>query len=324
MVENKDKKTVLLTGLTGFIGRNTARKIYHDFDITALVRPNTEKSRYEEFINHIKIVEIDLADNEALTAFLSKTAYDYILHIGALRGGRRFNKEIYFKANIEASEALIKAAVQFHSKLIFCSSVGVYGAIPASLPATLDTPFKEDNYYHITKIQCEKMIYKAISENGLQACIVRPAITYGMGDYGFPYTLTKLVSKKLLFLPKEDIYIHLLNVETLSEIFSRLLDGGFVSGKAWNVADREKVCFRDLVDFINNKTYPRSRFINKVYFSLFTKIARMLKNELWVSRFELISNSWYFDVDLVYEDLSMEGSNTIPEFDSVINWYKGL
>jgi len=56
-------------------------------------------------------------------------------------------------------------------------------------------------------------------------------------------------------------------------------------------------------------------------FKFFTKIAKLFKNELWVSRFELISNSWYFDVSDTYRDLDLKIYNTIPDFKKVIDWY---
>ena len=350
----KNKKTLLLTGLTGFIGRHTARKICQTYDISAIIRPSSEKSKYAEFENDIKIVKIDLSDREKLSAYLDSHSFDFILHIGALRGGRKFNKNEYSRANVIATELLLKNAIKNKSKFIFCSSVGVYGTIPKVLPADLYTPYQEDNVYHKTKIQCEKIINKAVYEKKLDACIIRPAITYGINDFGFPYTLTKLVAKRLLYLPQKPIFIQLLNVDTLSEVFAKLLEKGFTSGKIWNVADKNEICFQKLADFIYDRLmkhadvkgkknmpkfsdlnaiperlnegavsrhYPTKKFIKMRNFELFLKIAKLFKNELWISRLELISNSWYFDVSAIYEDLGIKSYNTIPDFGVVVDWY---
>ena len=324
-----NKTKVLLTGLTGFIGGNVAKVIHNDFDVTALVRPGTSKDRYNKYEDRVNIVEISLSNSDELRVFLENNTFDYILHIGALRGGRKFSREEYLKTNVVATQIIINSAVKNNSKLIYCSSVGVYGAIPNEVPATLMTPYKEDNLYHITKIRCEQMIKKAITEKALYACIVRPGITYGKGDYGFPYTLTKLVMKRLLFLPKKDIYIHLTNVNLLTDVFTQLLRNGFISGKVWNVADREKVCFRELVEFIyiklgNNDEYPMSRYINKLFFQTFTGVSKLIKSELWTSRFELISNDWYFDVEATYRDFELREYKTIPEFEVVVEWMMGI
>ena len=162
---------------------------------------------------------------------MQKNAFASILHIGALRGGRKFSKEIYLKANVDSTEQLVLNAVNNKSKLIFCSSVGVFGAIPIELPANNKTPKQEDNYYHFTKIKCEAIIQKQVLENKLNACIIRPAITYGGEDFGFPFTLTKLIDKKLLYYPKENNRIHLTHIELLSEAFVKALKMEHCSGK---------------------------------------------------------------------------------------------
>ena len=321
------KKTILITGITGFIGGKVAEKIFNDFSLTALVRPGTSRDRFKPFENKVNLVGLNLSNSDELRSFLDNNSYDIILHIGALRGGRKFSKEEYIKTNVIATQILISNAVKNKSKFIFCSSVGVYGAIPEESPATHSTPFKEDNLYHLTKIRCEEMIHNAIQKDGLRACIVRPAITYGKGDYGFPYTLTKLVAKRLLFLQKKDIYIHLTNVNLLTEVFSQLVYNGFEIGKVWNVADKEKVRFKDLVEFINVKLgfeddYPKNRYIDGLLFNGFTKIARLMKNELWISRFELISNDWHFNVEDTYKDFKLKEYKTIPEFKIVVEWFK--
>ena len=62
--------------------------------------------------------------------FLNKNQFDYILHIGALRGGRNFSKNDFYKVNVNATEQLAVYALTHHSNFIFCSSVGVFGGIP--------------------------------------------------------------------------------------------------------------------------------------------------------------------------------------------------
>jgi len=343
-------KTILLTGITGFIGRNLARELQQHYQLTALIRPKTAKQRYEEFQNQVQIVELDLADTNQLQNFLCHHHYDFIIHIGALRGGRKFNQTEYIKVNVQSTKLFIDNALENQAKFIFCSTVGVLGAIPHKLPATIHSPYKHDNCYHSTKIKCEEMIMQNIAEKSLQACIIRPSITYGQDDFGFPYTLTKLVTKKWLFLPPRDIHIHLTNVSTLVKVFSQLLEDKFVSGKIWIVADYEKINLSLLVNHIYrvmkvqnfsistisqdpSRTipftlpsikYPSNRVLPLCFFHLLIKLAILLKLDLWVARLQLISQSWYYDVHDTYQHFQIEPSTTIPAFNSVIQWYQEL
>jgi len=319
---------ILVTGISGFIGKNVVRNLLQkNVQITAVIRPNTNRKRISEFENKVKFIEIDLTDISNLRKFLSENSFDQIIHIGAIRGGRKFIKQQYFDANVNATEQLIINAKKNNSKFIFCSSVGVFGAIPKELPANNFTEKQEDNYYHFTKIYAEKLIQQYVL-NGLNAVIVRPAITYGEDDFGFPFTLTKLIDKKMLFLPNREIKVHLTNIELLVQAFSKLSEINFKPGTAYNVADLHPVKLNEIVDFINQelneKKYPNHKIINAKLFNFGENIARFFKNELWVSRFELISKSWYYDIQNSYADLGLKHIETIPNFKVVTDWYKGL
>ncbi|MDP8203193.1 MAG: NAD(P)-dependent oxidoreductase [Candidatus Tenebribacter mawsonii] len=319
---------ILITGVSGFIGRNILRQLVQKYDnITALIRPGTKQLRIEEFIDKVNFKEIDLTNISVLKEYLDENAFEIIVHIGAVRGGRKSSKSDYFAANVNATEQLVINARDNNSKFIFCSSVGVFGAIPLELPANNYTKRQEDNYYHFTKIRAEAIIQKYVLY-GLKAAIVRPSITYGTNDFGFPFTLTKLIDKKLLFLPDQDVIIHLANINVIAQAFMKLIEIDFHSGVCYNVADSHPVELHKLAEFINNelrgKAYSTKKNIDIKYFNNGERLAKYLKSELWIARFQLISRHWYFDVESSYSDLSLKGTDTIPNFKIVTDWYKGL
>lgn len=322
-------KRILITGITGFVGRNVTRLLLNKkgLEITGLIRPGTAPSRLKEFDGQVRFQEIDLTDIASLLEFLKKNSFAQIFHLGALRGGRKFSRQAYFNANVNATEQLALSARENQSELIFCSSVGIFGAVPLELPANNFTKRQEDNYYHFTKIRAEAIIQKQVLY-GLKAAIIRPAITYGTEDYGFPYTLTRLVDKKLMFLPDRDVMIHLTNIEHLAQIFAKLSDFNFKPGSAFNVADEQPVKLHDLVNFISGelcgKPYPKSRTIDYRIFKQAEALARFLKSELWISRFELISKSWFYDVQPARAEFGLKAARTIPAFQVVTDWYKSL
>lgn len=186
-----------------------------------------------------------------------------------------------------------------------------------------ETPYKDDNYYHYTKIACEKIINQAILK-GLDAVILRPSITYGPGDNGFPLQLVKLVSRRMFLNSNKNIWMHLCHIDTISSAFVKLAtDKIHITGKAYNVADIEPVQQRDLVNFIyrqlHNKNYPLILTINNDILRIGEWIARLLKSDLWTSRFELISHSWFYQVHDAYADLALPAHFTIPDFRIIIN-----
>jgi nucleoside-diphosphate-sugar epimerase len=257
---------------------------------------------------------------------LETHTFDIIVHIGALRGGRPDAKDKYYLANVEATAVLGNYCLKHQTRLIYCSSVGVFGAIPKHLPADESTVRQDDNYYHFTKIRSEAIL-EELNRLGLDSVIIRPAITYGVGDHGFPYTLCKLVDKKLMLLSDHKVKIHLTNVHSLAKAFAFFVNNKSGSGNKYIIADRKPILLNDLVQHISqkihNRPYPKNRTISSFFFSTGKKIAKSLKNELFVSRFELISQSWYYDVERAYQDIPLDDIETLENFDDVINWYQG-
>ncbi|MDD3051659.1 MAG: NAD(P)-dependent oxidoreductase [Candidatus Cloacimonetes bacterium] len=318
-------KKVLITGISGFIGHHTALKLMEtDYRFIGLIRPGTDKKRIEDLKRCVNFYEADLANIIELREFLQKNKFDAIIHIGAVRGGRSFPKDIYLKANVDATKELVKNAYNNDSKFIFCSSVGVFGAIPQAVPADENTPKQDDNYYHFTKNRCEKIIDEYV-QRGLKAVIVRPSITYGTGDYGFPYTLIKLVQKRMLFLPDQPVKIHLTNVKLLAQAFKNLLVNGFESGQRYIIADKEPVELREMAQFIASELRMKNyspKIINKRYFAIAESVCKKIRNEIWTARFQLISKDWYYNVEPAYKNLKLDEFRTIPEFRDVVEWFK--
>lgn len=319
---------ILITGITGFIGGYTCNKILEENDnlIVALIRPNTDTRRYTEFKNKgVICIFVDFTNPDFIKTVFKDHTFDIVYHIAAIRGGRNFSKKEYYETNVNATKYIAKQCLKYNCKLIFCSSVGVFGAIPDELPPNEQTKKKDDNYYHFTKIEAEKELQKLVKK-GLNLVIIRPSITYGIGDYGFPYNLIKLVDKGLIILPMKDIKINMVDIETLASAFLNAGKVKFPSGNAYNIADRNPVSLEELVSFINyklkDKKYPSWKKMPILFFRIFNFIfTNIIKNELWKARIELISKNWFYDVTKAEKDLCITSHNTIPNFQYVIDWY---
>ncbi len=318
---------ILLTGISGFVGKETARVLLKnpEHSIVGLIRPGTDEDRISEFLNKVSFIEIDLCDISSLRDYLMENTFDVIIHIGALRGGRPDSKDKYYLANIEATSLIANHCLKNNTKLVYCSSVGIFGAIPQELPAKESTKRQEDNYYHFTKIRSEEIIDN-LTKKGLNSVILRPAITYGRGDYGFPYTLCKLIDKNLMLLSSQPVKIHLTNVHSLAKAFVFCAENATKSGGKYIIADHDAILLEELVNIISEKLkgkkFPRYRIIPSFLFSFARFISKLMKSEIFVSRFELISQSWYYDISNSYNDISLESGDSLKDFEEVINWYK--
>jgi len=320
------EERILLTGVTGFIGRNVARALLAEkHQLTALVRPSTPMSRLGDLAEQVRLVHIGLDDMVSLKEYLNLHHFKAIVHIGALRGGRKADRHTYELTNVQATEQLALNALHNHSRFIFCSSVGVFGAIPCELPACDATPRKHDSLYHDTKIHAEAIVQHLVLD-GLDAMIVRPAITYGSGDDGFPNTLIHLVAKHMMYLPNRPVRIHLTNVNLLTRAFTRLVEAEPHPGRAYIVADPEPVSLHELCDAIHKRLhgtpFPASHIVEGRWFDMGAAVARKLHKDTWTARFELISKHWFYDVADAYRDLKLPHHKTMNEFMSLVDEYK--
>jgi nucleoside-diphosphate-sugar epimerase len=327
---SREHQHALLTGFTGFIGRNLAERLARNgFAVTALVRPGSDPTKLKTKAERspVTFFEGDLTDPGSLATRLNEHKWDVIFHVGAVRGGRKVSREEYYRVNVEASAAIGRYARETETKLIFCSSVGVYGAIPRVLPAAVNAPFRDDNFYHFTKIEAEKRLQELIRA-GLDCIILRPSITYGTWDYGFPYTLVRLVDQGMLLLPTQPVTVHLVDVDLVCDAFIAAAQRRVAPGSVFNVADLEPVGLERLVDFIHvqlkGTTYPRWKRLPSVAFRLGERVATLIRNELWKARFELVSRSWFYSAESVKTELGVDQPRTMPTFGKVISWYRSL
>jgi nucleoside-diphosphate-sugar epimerase len=318
-------KKLLLTGATGFIGSHVLRHLNSKkYEISLLVRPRTKPSRMVGFPEKAEIIFVDLGDIPALKRELHKRKFDAIIHIGAIRNRAYAKEEDYLKTNVQATEQLALLAMENDAQFIFFSSIGVFGSIPSELPASNKTPYNGDNHYHESKIKAEALINRYVLYN-LKAAVIRPAITYGSGDTGFPYNLIRMISRNRLLLPSPAPTVHLASVELFGIAVQKLLESDFKPGCIYNIADRNPVNLIDLAGFISleikGKPFSRKFIIDRRFFRLGYAIAKLFHNQHWSNRFRLFTENWYFDVESAYRDLNLKNVETIPGIRGTIEWY---
>ncbi|MFA5014651.1 MAG: NAD-dependent epimerase/dehydratase family protein [Actinomycetota bacterium] len=315
-----DKKYVLITGATGFIGSYVAQRLLtkEDYGIVAIVRKSSGYKNVDWLKkNGVILYEGNFYDEKLVNHIFEKLFIKFIIHCAALRGAGLGKPQDYYKVNVEGTKTLLDTAFKYGvDKFIFLSTVGVFGTIPKELPARLTTSSSGDNLYHNSKILAEKMVQESIKD-GLNAFIIRPTIVYGKGDIGFPQTLVKLCKKRLLFLPKQDNRIHLLEVGKLAELIMQLIETN-TSKRTFIVADKYPVNLRELADLIHfhyyHSNYPLCMSLPDFAFRLLRKIFCLINNEKWLTRLSLITKSWYFDISETIEAVNYNPLKTKDNF----------
>lgn len=80
-------KRVILTGATGFVGANLARRLLHDgHEIHLLVRPGYTRWRIEVIRSDVCLHEVDLGDAQTLVRVVDNIRPDWVFHLAAYGG----------------------------------------------------------------------------------------------------------------------------------------------------------------------------------------------------------------------------------------------
>ncbi|MGL5988357.1 NAD-dependent epimerase/dehydratase family protein [Cetobacterium sp.] len=171
-----NKKTLLITGASGFIGSNFIKKYEHEYNIikTCLIEKTPE--------------ELDL------------TGVDTVLHLAALVHQMKGAPEKkYYEVNTELTKRLaVKAKAAGVKHFVFYSTVKVYGfdgdLNNHDFVLTENSPCNPNDPYGDSKYRAEKLL-RTLEDENFKVATIRPPMVYGEGVKGNMLSLIKLINK---------------------------------------------------------------------------------------------------------------------------------
>ncbi len=173
------KKTVLVTGGNGFIGKKLTDALLQEGYKVKIVSRRAPKN--QPVNPDVTIVKADYQDVSSLTKAMQGCSAVY--HLAAAIFGFKFQD--FEKANTVATQNMVQAANQTEGleRFVYVSSLAASGFAPtADQPRTeIDTP-KPCSDYGITKLGGEKAVHTL--KESISWTIVRPPIVYGKNDSG--------------------------------------------------------------------------------------------------------------------------------------------
>jgi len=196
-----DKKTLLITGSTGFIGSHLVLKLIEQYRVIALVPPSDIGIR--PLPKDISIEYASLEDFDLVKEILLKREPQIIIHLAALTPVRYAfeNPWIYQKINYLATINLLETAskIKNFEKFIFASTMETYGWQPVRKPFRENLSCHPDSPYAVSKVAAEKYIQMFSRAFGFPAIILKPCNTFGRKNekgYVVEYIITEMLKKK--------------------------------------------------------------------------------------------------------------------------------
>ncbi len=151
--------TVLVTGGAGYIGGHTVRQLV-DQGEQVVVLDNLSTGQRSQVPYGALLIAGDAGDTDLVRRLVKNHKVESIMHFaGSIKVEESVTNPLkYYRNNVEASRAVLEAAVAGEVKcFIFSSSAAVYGN-PGQVPVPEDAPLAPTSPYGWSKLMTEQII----------------------------------------------------------------------------------------------------------------------------------------------------------------------
>ena len=253
---------ILITGGTGFIGSNVARRfaeLGHNVSILGLANNDWEARRAKELEGlGVKVILGSVLDMPIIrSATKAQTA---VIHLAAAQHESDVDDSYYRDINVGGTRNVLEASVEAGVRqFIHGSTIGVYGTAQKGALAE-DSPVKPENIYGITKLEGERVASEY--RDRLSLTIVRISETYGPEDTRL-LPMFRYVAKGWFPLIGAGSNKHQpIFVGDLIDAFAALLSNDKVTGETIVLAGPAPVSTREMIDTVE---LVIGRHIHKIY-----------------------------------------------------------
>ncbi len=243
---------ILVTGASGFVGRNFIARITPRSKIRCLVRKTSDTSP----LHGCQLAYGNVNNLDSLVA--ATKDIDAVVHLVAALGAATYEEN--YKVHVEGAKNVIEA----------CKINGVRRIVVASTVATL-AERKSD--YGVTKAMADESFLKS----GLDVTILKPDFIYGRDGNGFLKLVNVIRKNKIIPIPGNGRYRRQpIHVDDVCKAFYAALTKEETIGKTYIIASEKPIAFDDMVDMIMSQLGMRKRKIH-IPTNLLLALAKIMK-----------------------------------------------
>jgi len=252
MVDNIFDEKILVTGGTGFLGRNVVGGLLSKGLTPTVLTRNSQTKVFGKARTNLNLVEIDLFDYALLSDFLKKFQPDRIIHLAGYTYQTDEHPDVFKKFNYEATVNLLEAAAAVKVKrIIIIGTADEYGFQNCPHVETMSTmPVSE---YAVSKNKAVNHALSLHSTNNLPVVVLRPFTIYGINQPAkmFVAQAVECAVKNIQFaMSKGEQKRDLLFVTDFVNAIIKLLTIEGVEGEIFNVGSGKSIALRKLAEKI--------------------------------------------------------------------------
>lgn len=263
------KKSVLLTGSSGFIGKN----LVHFFD------------------DSYKTICYNREQNER------KIEADYVIHLAGIAHDTRnsFKENDYYTANTELTKIVFDNFLKSNAEVfIFFSSVkAVADEFTGELTET--TLPKPKTHYGKSKLLAEQYIHSISMPQHKRVYIIRPCMIHGKDNKGNLRLLYQFVKRGIIWpLGSYDNARSYCSIDNLCFIVKELLENDQIESGIYNIADDMPISTNQLINLIAECQNKKITILNipKFIITTIVKVFDIFNFGLTTEKLYKLTNSY--------------------------------
>ena len=242
-----DRKRVLITGITGFIGAELAHKLVEqDYEVYGLIRHaiGRDLSCIKDIEEKIKIMVCDITDYYSVKKTLEKVNPDYVIHLAALSPVRlSFEHPFDFQKNtflgsVNIAESIRELYGNKKVRLIVASTAEVYG-IQESVPAKEDFRLEPSSPYAVAKASMDMYMRMLNQVYGFNVVLLRNSNTFGRKydpEFFTEYIITQMIKGEEIYIGAPNSIRDYMYVDDHVNSYLLAMKTQEAEGKVFNIA----------------------------------------------------------------------------------------
>lgn len=289
-------KKVFITGISGFIGANLARKLINEnHEVHAVIRPDSNLWRIKDIKEKINLYEVDILDQQALSSTIHQIKPNLIFHLAAY-GSYPFQKEPskIIDVNINGAINILNATLDLeYESLILTGTSSEYGIKENKMRET--DILEPLTFYAASKGSATLLAQVFAKQYKKPINILRPFSVYGPYEEPtrfIPTIINALINKTDINLTPGEQRRDFIYIEDMTDAYMFLAKQNSI-GEIFNIGTGNQFTNDEVVDTlfkitdkntnINKGTYEKRTWDTSNWVADISKI----KNLGWEPKFSL-------------------------------------
>ena len=175
------KERILITGGSGFIGSNLAAALLKRANTDVVIADDFSSGDWRNLINVDAEVRAVFCDDPQLLQDIAHGHFTAIYHEAAITDTTIMDQKLMMNVNTDAFAAILEAASQSGTRVIYASSAGTYGNSPA--PNSIGSGEEPENIYGFSKLAMDRIAARWYDKHSAPIIGLRYFNVYGPGEH---------------------------------------------------------------------------------------------------------------------------------------------